>query len=217
MPEQANPRRVRGTLTTPPRPPFVEAEGDEYRWQVQLPSSLFRTLTIRVGEDALEIGGRRVVLDDIVEVRFKLEVEAALVRKAASARMSVNLEMEDGSSVRVAARNAASSRRATAIVETMTYLWTVLRDTAGADQRKELIEKVERGQEVAVGRLRLTSIGVAWKRHPIARWSTLHDPYREGLDVVIPLDDGEPIVVPLTDDDAYMLPALVPALRRRFG
>lgn len=216
LPGDASPRRRRGNLPTPPRPPFREDQG-EYAWSVQLPSSLFRTITVRVGDDALEIGGTRVVLDDITEVRIKLDVEAALVRKAASARMALTLTLEDGSTVRVSARNAASSRRATAIVETLSYLWTVLGDTAGADQRAQLVEKVERGQEVQIGRLRLTSIGVAWKRNPIARWSTLGDPTRDGLDVVIPVDGEDPIVVPLTDDDAYMLPALVPALRRRFG
>jgi hypothetical protein len=131
--------------------------------------------------------------------------------------MMVALALKDGSTVRVSARNAASSRRAAEIVETLTYLWTLLSDTAGAEERQTFVEKIDRGAEVQVGRLRLTGIGIAWKRNPIARWGTIGDPRRVGLDVVIPVTDGEPIVVPLTADDAYQLPILVPLLRQRFA
>lgn len=206
----------RGLAVAPPTPPFREAEAP-FRWEVSLPSSLGRKVVIRVGDDELDVGGTVVPFDDIADARFKLDVEAALFRRAASARMTVALALKSGSTVRVAARNAASSRRATAIVETLTYLWTLLGDHAGADEREVLVGKIDRGAEVQVGRLRLTSIGIAWKREPIARWSTIGTPRRDGLDVVIPRTDGDPIVVPLTADDAYQLPALVPVLRKRFA
>ncbi|QYG91502.1 hypothetical protein HC251_02985 [Iamia sp. SCSIO 61187] len=206
-------RRV--VVAAPPRPPFTDAE-PPFRWQVVLPSALGRKVTIRVGETQIDLGGTVVDLAHLRDSRFKLDVEAALFRRAASARMTVAVALADGSTVRVSARNAASSRRATAIVETLTYLWATIEEITGGDQRKQLVAKLERGSEVQVGRLRLTSIGVAWKRHPIVRWSTLGDPRREGLEVVIPVEDGDPLVVPL-HDDAYQLPTLIPVLRRRFG
>ncbi|MGH9270684.1 MAG: hypothetical protein ACRDZ2_05375, partial [Ilumatobacteraceae bacterium] len=98
-----------------------------------------------------------------------------------------------------------------------TYLWVLLGGASGGDARTLMVEKLERGAEVQVGRVRLTQIGVAWKRNPIVRWSTIGDPYRSGIDVVVPVTDGEPLVVPLTADDAYQLIALVPVLRQRFG
>lgn len=208
--------RRRGLAVAPPTPPFQEAEAP-FRWKVSLPSSLGRKVTIQVGDDELDLGGTVVPIDDVAEARFKLDVEAALFRRAASARMTVGLALKSGDTVRVVARNAASSRRATAIVETLTYLWTLLGDSTGADERDVLVGKIDRGAEVQVGRLRLTSIGIAWKREPIARWSTIGPPRREGLEVVIPRSDGDPIVVPLTADDAYQLPALIPVLRKRFA
>jgi hypothetical protein len=209
------PTRRRLTVP-PPSPPFVEAD-IPFHWRAELPSAVGRKVTIQVGEGNLDLGGTIVAIDQVREVRFKLQVEAALFRRAASARMMIALSLEDGSTVRVSARNAASSRRAAEIVETLTYLWTLLSDTAGADERQNLIERIDRGAEVPVGRLRLTGIGIAWKRNPIARWGTIGDPRREGLDVVIPVSDGETIVVPLTADDAYQLPILVPLLRQRFA
>ena len=188
-----------------------------FHWKVVLPSAIGRKVTIQVGDGKLELDGTVVPIDQISEVRFKLQVEAALFRRAASARMAVGLGLKDGSTVRVTARNAASQRRATAIIETLAYLWTLLGDTAGADERMVLVKKIDRGAEVQVGRLRLTGIGIAWKRNPIARWSTIGDPYRQGLDVVIPTSEGETIVVPLAADDAYQLPALIPILRNRFS
>lgn len=209
------PTRRRLTVP-PPSPPFVEAD-IPFHWQARLPSAIGRTVTIQVGDGKLDLGGTVVAIDQIRDARFKLQVEAALFRRAASARMMVALALKDGSTVRVSARNAASSRRAGHIVETLTYLWTLLSDTAGAEERQTFVEKIDRGAEVQVGRLRLTGIGIAWKRNPIARWGTLGDPRRVGLDVVIPVTDGEPIVVPLTADDAYQLPILVPLLRQRFA
>ncbi|HEU5152343.1 MAG TPA: hypothetical protein VFU19_17770 [Iamia sp.] len=209
------PTRRRLTVP-PPSPPFVEAD-IPFHWQARLPSAIGRRVTIQVGDGKLDLGGTVVAIEDVRDARFKLQVEAALFRRAASARMTVALALEDGSHVRVSARNAASQRRAAEIVETLTYLWTLLSDTAGADARQLFVEKIDRGAEVQVGRLRLTGIGIAWKRNPIARWGTIGDPRREGLDVVIPVTDGEPIVVPLTADDAYQLPTLVPLLRQRFA
>jgi hypothetical protein len=202
-------------VAAPPRPPFTDA-APPFRWQVVLPSALGRKVTIRVSETQVDLGGTIVDLARVGDARCKLDVEAALLRRAASARMSVAVVLADGSTVRVSARNAASSRQATAIVETLTYLWTLIEQATGEDQRRQMVAKLERGSEVQVGRLRLTSIGVAWKRQPIVRWSTLGDPRREALEVVIPVEDGDPIVVPL-QDDAYQLPTLVPVLRRRFG
>lgn len=137
-------------------------------------------------------------------MRFRIEVEAALLRRAASARMSVALTRADGSSVKV-----------DAIVDTVGYLWDLFGDMAGVRQRDDVIDRIVRGAEVQVGGLRLTTIGIAWKRNPIVRWSTIGHPVVEGLKVTIPTE-GEPIVVSIAADDAYMLPALVPALRRRF-
>lgn len=148
-------------------------------------------------------------------MRFRIEVEAALLRRAASARMSVALTRADGSSVKVAARNAASATKADAIVDTVGYLWDLFGDMAGVRQRDDVIDRIVRGAEVQVGGLRLTTIGIAWKRNPIVRWSTIGHPVVEGLKVTIPTE-GEPIVVSIAAADAYMLPALVPALRRRF-
>lgn len=209
------PTRKRLTVP-PPSPPFVEAD-IPFHWRAELPSAIGRTVTIQVGDGRLDLGGTVVEIEQVREVRFKLQVEAALFRRAASARMMVAMTLADGSTVRVSARNAASARGAAHIVETLTYLWTLLSDTAGADERQVFVEKIDRGAEVNVGRLRLTGIGIAWKRNPIAPWSTLGDPRREGLDVVIPVEGGEPIVVPLTADDAYQLPTLVPLLRQRFA
>lgn len=202
-------------VPSPPRPPFTDAE-QPFRWQVVLPSALGRKVTIRVGEARIDLGGTVVDLAHLRDARFRLDVEAALFRRAASARMTVAVTLADGSVVRVSARNAASSRRATAIVETLTYLWTLIEEVTGGDRRRQMFAKLDRGSEVPVGRLRLTSIGVAWKRHPIARWSTVGDPRRDGLEVVVPVEGGDPIVVPL-HDDAYQLPTLIPVLRRRFG
>ena len=208
------PTRRRLTVP-PPSPPFAEAD-IPFHWQARLPSAIGRTVTIQVGDGKLDLGGTVVAIDQIRDARFKLQVEAALFRRAASARMMVALALKDGSTVRVSARNAASARRAAHIVETLTYLWTLLSDTAGAEERQTFVEKIDRGAEVQVGRLRLTGIGIAWKRNPIARWGTIGEPRRVGLDVVIPVTDGEPIVVPLTADDAYQLPILIPLLRQRF-
>jgi hypothetical protein len=209
------PTRKRLTVP-PPSPPFVEAD-IPFHWQARLPSAVGRSVMVQIGDGKLDLGGTVVAIEDVRDARFKLQVEAALFRKAASARMTVSLELEDGSTVRVSARNAASSRRAGHIVETLTYLWTLLADTAGAEARALFVEKIDRGAEVQVGRLRLTGIGIAWKQNPIAPWSTIGDPRRVGLDVVIPRTEGEPIVVPLTADDAYQLPVLVPLLRQRFA
>lgn len=209
------PTRKRLTVP-PPSPPFVEAD-IPFHWQARLPSAVGRSVMVQIGDGKLDLGGTVVAIEDVRDARFKLQVEAALFRKAASARMTVSLELRDGSTVRVSARNAASSRRAGHIVETLTYLWTLLADTAGAEARALFVEKIDRGAEVQVGRLRLTGIGIAWKQNPIAPWSTIGDPRRVGLDVVIPRTEGEPIVVPLTADDAYQLPVLVPLLRQRFA
>ncbi|HEX7133845.1 MAG TPA: hypothetical protein VF228_14815, partial [Iamia sp.] len=209
------PTRRRLTVP-PPSPPFVEAD-IPFHWRAELPSAIGRKVTIQVGEGKLDLGGTVVAIDQVRDARFKLQVEAALFRRAASARMTVTLALKDGSTVRVSARNAASFRRAAGIVETLTYLWTLLSDTAGADERALFVEKIDRGAEVQVGRLRLTGIGIAWKRNPIARWGTIGDPRRDGLQVVIPVTDGEPIVVPLTADDAWQLPVLIPVLRQRFA
>jgi hypothetical protein len=209
------PTRRRLTVP-PPSPPFVEAD-IPFHWRAQLPSAIGRKVTIQVGDGKLDLGGTVVAIDQVRDARFKLQVEAAVFRRAASARMTVTLALKDGSTVRVSARNAASFRRAAGIVETLTYLWTLLSDTAGADERQLFVEKIDRGAEVQVGRLRLTGIGIAWKRNPIARWGTIGDPRRDGLEVVIPVTDGEPIVVPLTADDAWQLPVLIPVLQKRFA
>jgi len=214
-PPGLGPTRRRLTVP-PPSPPFVEAD-TPFHWQARLPSAVGRSVTIRVGDGKLDLGGTVVAIEQVRDARFKLQVEAALLRTAASARMTVSLALKDGSTVRVSARNAASSKRAGHIVETLTYLWTLLSDTAGAEERALFVEKIDRGAEVQVGRLRLTAIGIAWKRNPIAVWSTIGDPRRVGLDVVIPTTAGEPIVVPLTADDAYQLPVLIPLLRQRFA
>lgn len=206
----------RRLMVPPPSPPFVAAD-IPFHWRAVLPSAIGRRVTIQVGDGQLDLGGTVVSIDQVRDARFKLQVEAALFRRAASARMTVALELTDGSTVRVSARNAASSRRAASIVETLTYLWTLLGDTAGAEARQSFVERIDRGAEVQVGRLRLTGIGIAWKRNPIAPWSALGDPRREGLDVVIPVVDGDPIVVALTADDAWQLPVLVPVLRQRFA
>jgi hypothetical protein len=203
-------------MVPPPSPPFVEAD-IPFHWRARLPSAIGRKVTIQVGDGQLDLGGAVVTIDQVREVRFKLQVEAALFRKAASARMTVAMTLKDGSHVRVSARNAASQRRAAEIIETLTYLWTLLGDRGGADERRMIVEQIDRGAEAQVGRLRLTGIGIAWKRHPIAPWSTLGDPRRVGLDVVIPVEGRDPIVVPLTADDAYQLPLLVPMLRQRFA
>ncbi len=204
----------RGDLPVPPQPPFV-ATG-EGSWEVELPSAVGRTVTIGVEPGILVLGGRRVPLDAITDVRFKAEVGDALLRKAASARVTVAVTCADGSSVRVSARNAASSRRAEAIVSTLAYLWDLLGATAGSRQRDDLVERIDRGGEVQVGRLRLTAIGLAWKRNAIIPWSEVGDPEVHGLSVRVPTAGG-PIEVPVAADDAFKLPTLVPALRRRYG
>ncbi|WCO67687.1 hypothetical protein PO878_02985 [Iamia majanohamensis] len=203
-----------GAPPVPPQPPFV-ATG-EGCWEAVLPSAVGRSVTIGVEPGALVLGGRRVALDAISQVRFKVEVGDALLRRAASARMTVAVTCADGSTVRASARNAASARRAEAIVATLGYLWDLLGDTAGARQRDDLLERIDRGGEVQVGALRLTAIGIAWKRRAIVPWSDVGDPEVRELSVVVPTT-GEPIVTSLAADDAYMLPSLVPALRRRFG
>lgn len=200
-----------GGLPGPPQPPFVTTPSGGF--EVELPSALGRTVTIGVDDVAVTLAGERVPYDHIAGVRFRVEVNDALLRRAASARMTVEVTRTDGSSVRVSARNAASARRAEAIVETLGYLWDLLGGTAGVRQRDDLLRRLDRGGEVQVGGLRLTGIGIAWKRDPIVPWSAVGDPTVEDLAVVIPTD-GRPIRTSMAAEDAYMLPSLIPAVRR---
>lgn len=202
-------------LPVAPEPPFTPCDG-AYRWEVTLPSAVGRTTTVRVGSSGVELGGAAVAFDEIESVRFKLEVQAALFRRAASARMAVAVTRIDGTTVRAAARNALSTRRAEEIVSVLGYLWDVLGDAAGSRPRARVVERIAQGAEVVVGGLRLTRIGVAWKKNPIEPWSQIDDPVVERRSVVIPTS-GAPIEVSIAADDAYVLPALIPELRRRFG
>lgn len=207
--EAASP--LTGGLSAPPQPPFVATGSGGFT--VELPSALGRSVTIGVDEVAVTLAGRRIPFDQIAEARFRVEVNDALLRRAASARMTVEVITTDGSSVRVSARNAASARRAETIVATLGYLWDLLGGTAGVRQRDDLIDRLARGGEVQVGGLRLTLIGIAWKRDPIVPWREVGDPRVEDLTVVIPTH-GEPIRASMAADDAYMLPSLIPAVRR---
>ncbi|HYI62158.1 MAG TPA: hypothetical protein VEW93_10180 [Acidimicrobiales bacterium] len=202
-------------LPVAPEPPFVPCDGP-YRWEVTLPSAIGRTTTIRVGSTGVELEGAAVAFDEVESVRFKLEVEAALFRRAASARMSIALTRIDGTTVRATARNALSTRRAEQIVSALGYLWDVFGDAAGSRPRARVIERIGQGAEVVVGGLRLTRIGVAWKKNPIEPWGHIGDPVVERRSVVIPTS-GPPIEVSIAADDAYVLPALIPELRSRFG
>ncbi len=203
---------ARADLVIPPQPPFVAVDRDS--WRVNLPSALLRTVTIGVEPDALTLAGQRVPFDQIEQVRFKVEVGDAILRRAASARMTVHLITADGSSTRVAARNAASARRAEAIVRIFDHLWHLLGAAAGDRRRADLVRRISRGGEVRVGALRLTAIGIAWKRNVIVPWSGVADPEVGDLSVVVPAE-GAPMTVAMADDDAYLLPRLIPTLRQR--
>lgn len=200
-----------GGLPPPPQPPFVASPSGGF--EVELPSAVGRSVTIGVDPVAVTLAGERVPYDDITAARFRVEVSDALLRRAASARMTVELTRSDGSSVRVSARNAASARRAEAIVLTLGYLWDLLGGTAGVQQRDDLLRRLDRGGEVQVGGLRLTGIGIASKRDPIVPWSAVGDPTVEDLAVVIPTE-GAPIRTSMAAEDAYMLPTLIPVVRR---
>lgn len=199
-------------MPSPPQPPFAPApDGDG--WAVELPSAVGRTVRIGVDAEGITLSGERIACDDVDHARFKVEVGDAILRRAASARMTVEVTRADGTTVKLAARNAASARRADAIVATLHYLWGLLGDQGGARRREVLIARIGRGSEVNVGGARLTAIGLAWKRNPIVSWSDVGDPVVRDLSVVLPTD-GHPIRVSMAADDAYMLPTLVPILRR---
>jgi len=204
----------RPSVPDPPQPPFERAP-EPFWWQVVLPGSLGRQVTIRLGGESVDLAGTVVPRDEIVRARFKLTFEDALLRRAASARMRIDVECRDGRVVKVAARNAASSSRASTIVDTITYLWSVLGDIDG-EERTSVVERIERGGEVAIGNVRFTSIGVAWKRNPIVTWSHIGEPFLDRTTVIIPTDEGA-IDVPLTIDGAFMLPEVTRVLRARFG
>jgi hypothetical protein len=96
------------------------------------------------------------------------------------------------------------------------YLWSVLGSSPAIRERRGVEEKLRRGAEVTIGHLRITAIGVAWKRNPIATWSSLGDPVLRGTDMIVPTE-SEPLVISLEADDAFMLPTLIQELRVRFG
>lgn len=181
---------------------------------MELPSAVGRTVAIGVDSVGLTLAGKCVPFARVDQVRVKLEVEDALLRRAASARMSIHLTLDDGSTAKVAARNAASARRAEAIAQTLAYLWELLGAAiTGPGSCDDVIDRIGRGSEAQIGGVRMTTIGIAWKRNAIVPWSQVGDPEIRDLKVVIPTD-GEPIEVPLSAEDAYMLPALVPLLRQ---
>ncbi len=214
VPVTPAPRPAAHRLPAAPEPPFTRAAAP-YRWEATLPSAIGRTITFRVGAAGVELGGTSVAFDEIEVVRFKLQVEAALFRQAASARMSVAVTRLDGTTVRASARNALSTRRAEDVVSVLGYLWTVFGDTVAERPRARMVARIGQGAEVVAGGLRLTRIGVAWKKRPIEPWGAIGDPVVERRSVVIPTS-GDPIEVPLAADDVYVLPGLIPELRARF-
>lgn len=173
-----------------------------------------RTVTIGVDAIGLTLGGKHVPFAEIDRFRVKLEVDEALLRRAASARMTVHLTLHDGSTAKVAARNAASARRADAIARTLAYLWELLGETVdGPSPCGDIVDRIGRGTEVQLGGVRLTTIGIAWKRIGIVAWSDVGQPEMRDLHVVIPTEAAT-IEVPLSAEDAFMLPTLIPILRQ---
>lgn len=208
------PGRLDG-LGDPPRPPFEPAEAP-YRWTASLPSAVGRKVEIRIADDVIDVAGTPVPIDSVTEAVFRVQVEAAILRRAASARLSVALVLDDGSKVRVAARNAASARGSGEIVDVAGYLWSLLGHATQSDSPAAVTERIERGGDIQIARIHLSRIGLSWKSDPIVRWSTVGSVERDGLDIVISHDDGE-MRVPLTASDAFVLPVLVPILRRSFA
>jgi hypothetical protein len=203
-------------LPVPPCPPFEPAPAP-YRWQVRLPGSGTGTFVVRVGDDRMWVDGVDVPYAAIADVELGIEKDKATVTRRKAANTFLTLTLRDGSVVAGSARDVGRSRGGVeSVVAATVYLWSVLGTIPAIRERRGIEEKLRRGAEVAIGHLRITAIGVAWKRNPIATWSTLGDPTLRGTDMIVPTE-GEPLVVPLDVDDAFMLPTLIPELRRCFG
>lgn len=203
-------------LPAPPCPPFEPAAAP-YRWQVRLPGSGSGTFTVRVGDDRLWVDGVDVAYADIVDVELGIEKDKATVTRRKAANTFLTLTLRDGSVVAGSARDVGRSRGGVeSVVAATVYLWSVLGSIPAIRERRGIEEKLRRGAEVTIGHLRITAIGVAWKRNPIATWSSLGVPTLRGTDMVVPTET-EPLVISLEADDAFMLPTLLQELRARFA
>ncbi len=203
-------------LPVPPCPPFEPAAAP-YRWQVRLPGSAAGTFTVRVGDDRMWVDGVDVPYDAIVDVELGIEKDKATVTRRKAANTFLTLTLRDGQVVAASARDVGRSRGGVeSVVAATVYLWSVLGSIPAIRERRGIEEKLRRGAEVSIGHLRITAIGVAWKRNPIATWSSLGDPTLRGTDMIVPTET-EPLVISLETDDAFMLPTLLQELRARFG
>jgi hypothetical protein len=174
-------------------------------------------LAVALGTDRISVDGVEVGFDDIADVELGIEKDKSTVTRRKAANAYLSLTLRDGRVVSGAARDVGRSRGGVeAVVAATVYLWSVLGAIPAVRERRGIEEKLRRGAEVTIGHLRITAIGVAWKRNPIATWSSLGDPVLQGTDVVVPTET-EPLVIPLEADDAFMLPTLIQELRASFG
>lgn len=203
-------------LPKPPCPPF-EVAAAPYRWQVRLPGSAAGAFTVRIGDDRIWVDGVDVAFEDIVDVELGIEKDKATVTRRKAANTFLVLTLRDGRVVGGSARDVGRARGGVEkVVAATVYLWTVLGSIPAIRERRGIEEKLRRGAEVTIGHLRITAIGVAWKRNPIATWSSLGDPMLRGTDMILPTE-SEPLVISLETDDAFMLPTLIQELRVSFG
>lgn len=215
--EVAPPDEPLAGVGPPPCPPFEPAAAP-YRWQVQLPGTVAQTFTVRVGDDRIWVDGVDVPFASIVDVDLGIEKDKATVTRRRAASTYLNLTLSDGRVVTASARDVGrSGGRIESLVAAAAYLWEVLGAIPAIRAKRDIETKLRRGAEVTVGHVRITAIGVAWKRNPIVTWSRIGDPSIRGTDLVVPTDGDDPMVIPLDVDDAFMLPSLLVELRGTFS
>ena len=197
-----------------PQPPFAPDDG-LYRWQVELPNFPGRSTTWRIGDRGVALDGAHVDYADIAHVRFKIRIDSSLGSRR-SATVRPILTCSTGAEVQAQARNAGSAAQADDVFAAFSYLWDVFGFTVGPRARAAIGDQLSAGQQVEVAGVRMGPDGLQVSKRDVCAWAAVEDSTIEGLQLVIRA--GKRMVrVPLTAEDAYLLSALIPALRIRFG
>lgn len=214
-PIPAAPSLASPTPPVPPQPPFVATP--EGGFVAELSGRVGRSTTIGVDLAGISLDGVAVSYDRIAHVRLALKAEQAAIGPSRQVNVRVELDTVEGARVAASARAAMSPGKADANLATFGFLWDLFSATCGVAHRVEIGERVARGEPVELAGLTVSSAGLTiGRRGSQYPWSEVGDPVLQPPSILVPCG-GRVEQVGLNERDAYLLIALLPALRARFA
>ncbi|HXH58769.1 M48 family metallopeptidase [Iamia sp.] len=214
-PMAAAPSLASPTPPVPPQPPFVATP--EGGFVAELSGRVGRSTTIGVDLAGISLDGVAVAYDRIAHVRLALKAEQAAIGPSRQVNVRVELDTVEGARVAASARAAMSPGKADANLATFGFLWDLFSATCGVAHRVEIGERLARGEPVELAGLTVSSAGLTiGRRERQYPWSDVGDPVLQPPSILVPCG-ARVEQVGLDERDAYLLTALLPALRARFA